>query len=135
MPADYNGYWAMVSNESFEDYMKALDINVAIRKIANLLKIDKEITQTGDRMVIRTISTFRNYIMDFTIGQEFEEDLRGLDDRKCMTTVSWEGDRLVCVQRGEKQNRGWTHWIEGDHLHLEIRVEGVKCKQIFKKTK
>ena len=34
------------------------------------------------------------------------------------TTVTRDGDKLVCVQKGEKANRGWTHWIEGDLLYL-----------------
>lgn len=37
------------------------------------------------------------------------------------TTVSWEGDQLVCEQLGEKRNRGWRHWLEGDQLHLVRR--------------
>ncbi|NP_036865.1 retinol-binding protein 1 [Rattus norvegicus] len=134
MPVDFNGYWKMLSNENFEEYLRALDVNVALRKIANLLKPDKEIVQDGDHMIIRTLSTFRNYIMDFQVGKEFEEDLTGIDDRKCMTTVSWDGDKLQCVQKGEKEGRGWTQWIEGDELHLEMRAEGVTCKQVFKKV-
>ncbi|XP_012617745.2 LOW QUALITY PROTEIN: retinol-binding protein 1 [Microcebus murinus] len=134
MPVDFTGYWKMLANENFEEYLRALDVNVALRKIANLLKPDKEILQDGDHMIIRTLSTFRNYIMDFQVGQEFEEDLTGIDDRKCMTTVSWDGDKLQCVQKGEKEGRGWTQWIEGDELHLEMRVQGVVCKQVFKKV-
>ncbi|MXQ82358.1 hypothetical protein E5288_WYG010986 [Bos mutus] len=118
MPVDFTGYWKMLANENFEEYLRALDVNVALRKIANLLKPDKEIVQEGDHMIIRTLSTFRNYIMDFQVGKEFEEDLTGIDDRKCMTTVSWDGDKLECVQKGEKEGRGWTQWIEGDELHL-----------------
>lgn len=38
------------------------------------------------------------------------------------TTVSWEGDKLKCVQLGEKADRGWTHWLEGDKLHL-VRIK------------
>lgn len=34
------------------------------------------------------------------------------------TLVSWVGDTLVCTQNGEKDKRGWKHWIEGDKLHL-----------------
>uniref|UniRef100_A0A8B9YQQ1 Uncharacterized protein n=1 Tax=Bos mutus grunniens TaxID=30521 RepID=A0A8B9YQQ1_BOSMU len=68
----------------------ALDVNVALHKIANLLKPDKEIVQEGDHMIIRMLSTFRNYIVNFQVGKEFEEDLTGIDDRKCMTTwVRW----------------------------------------------
>ncbi|XP_046509228.1 retinol-binding protein 1 isoform X2 [Equus asinus] len=116
MPVDFTGYWKMLANENFEEYLRALDVNVALRKIANLLKPDKEIVQDGDHMIIRTLSTFRNYIMDF------------------QTTVSWDGDKLECVQKGEKEGRGWTQWIEGDELHLEMRVQGVVCKQVFKKV-
>ncbi|XP_075402954.1 retinol-binding protein 1 isoform X2 [Tenrec ecaudatus] len=134
MPVDFTGYWKMLSNENFEEYLRALDVNVALRKIANLLKPDKEIVQDGDHMIIRTLSTFRNYIMDFHVGKEFEEDLTGIDDRKCMTTVSWAGDKLECVQQGEKEGRGWTQWIEGDELHLEMRAQGVVCKQVFRKV-
>uniref|UniRef100_A0A3P9PG94 Cellular retinoic acid-binding protein 1 n=1 Tax=Poecilia reticulata TaxID=8081 RepID=A0A3P9PG94_POERE len=171
MPVDMNGYWKMVSNDNFEDYMKALgeftsgqpysdltkkviklyifikknsanvlqlyivaDVNVAIRKIALLLKPDKDIVQDGDHLTIKTLSTFKNYNMDFHVGKEFEEDLTGVDDRKCMTTVTWEGDKLVCVQKGEIEGRGWTQWVEGDQLHLELRAGGAVCKQVFKKT-
>ncbi|XP_057595714.1 LOW QUALITY PROTEIN: retinol-binding protein 1 [Hippopotamus amphibius kiboko] len=122
MPVDFTGYWKMLANENFEEYLRALDVNVALRKIANLLKPDKEIVQNGNHMIIRTLSTFRNYIMDFQVGEEFEEDLTGIDDRKCMTTVSWDGDKLECVQKGEKEGRGWTQWIEGDELHLSLVV-------------
>lgn len=41
------------------------------------------------------------------------------------TKVTWDGDKLVCVQKGEKENRGWKHWIEGDLLHL-VRDSGLR---------
>ncbi|XP_041848234.1 uncharacterized protein nmnat3 [Melanotaenia boesemani] len=118
MPVNLTGYWKMISNDNFEEYLKALDVNIAIRKIATLLKPDKDIVHDGDHIIIKTLSTFKNYNMDFYAGKEFEEDLSGVDDRKCMTTITWEGDKLVCVQKGEIEGRGWTHWVEGDELHL-----------------
>ncbi|KAG8135943.1 hypothetical protein E2320_008913, partial [Naja naja] len=84
MPADFNGYWKMLRNENFEEYLKALDVNIAVRKIASRLKPDKEIIQDGNHMIIKTLSSFKNYIMDFEIGTEFEEDLTGVDGRTCM---------------------------------------------------
>ncbi|XP_048018817.1 retinol-binding protein 1 isoform X1 [Megalobrama amblycephala] len=132
-PVDMNGYWKMTSNENFDEYMEALDVNLVIRKIASYLVFDKEIVQNGDHFNIKTLTTFRNYHMEFDVGKEFEEDLIGVDDRKCMTTVNWEGDKLVCVQKGEKEGRGWTQWVKGDELHVEMRVCGVVCKQVFKK--
>lgn len=37
----------------------------------------------------------------------------------------------MCVQKGEKENRGWTHWIEGDMLHLVRDGESRRVAHIF----
>lgn len=34
-------------------------------------------------MVIRTITSLRDYVMDFDVGVQFEEDLGPVDGRKC----------------------------------------------------
>ncbi|XP_056613113.1 retinol-binding protein 2a [Triplophysa dalaica] len=133
MPADHSGTWEMVSNDKFDDVMKAMDIDFATRKIAMHLKQTKVIVQNGDRFETKTLSTFRNYEVNFTIGEEFEEHTKGLDNRVVKTLVTWDGDKMVCVQKGEKQNRGWNQWVEGDQLHLEIFCEDKVCHQVFKK--
>ncbi|XP_067897520.1 retinol-binding protein 2-like [Heterodontus francisci] len=133
MPVDYNGTWEMIENKNFDDYMKALDIDFATRKIAIHLKQTKEFKQEGDKFITKTLSTFRNYNLDYTVGEEFEEHTKGLDNRIVKTLVQWDGDKLVCVQKGEKPNRGWKHWIEGDKLHLELTCNDQVCHQVFQK--
>ncbi|KAG7479702.1 retinol-binding protein 2 [Solea senegalensis] len=110
------------------------DIDFATRKIAVHLHQTKIIVQDGDKFETKTLSTFRNYEVNFTVGQEFEEHAKALDGRKVMTLVNWDGDKLVCVQRGEKENRGWKQWIEGDMLHLELTALDKVCHQVFKKA-
>ncbi len=54
-----------------------------------LLKPTKDITHepaTG-AMKIRTLTTFKNFNMDFTIGTEFTEDLGPVDGRTCQVCV------------------------------------------------
>ncbi|XP_003966338.1 retinol-binding protein 1-like [Takifugu rubripes] len=133
---DYSGTYHMVEQHNMDAYLEGLDISFPLRKIVCLLKPTKEIAHdpASGAMKIRTSTTFRNFDMDFSIGEEFTEDLGPVDGRTCQTTVSWDGDSLVCVQQGEKEGRGWTHWLEGDKLHLEMRVQGVVAKQVFKKA-
>lgn len=50
------------------------------------------------------------------------------------TTVSWDRDSLVCVQKGDKEGRGWTHWLEGDKLHL-VRIYNWSEKKGEKEAK
>lgn len=57
------------------------DIDFATRKIAKHLKQTKEIIQNGDDFKTKTLSTFRNYELNYTVGKEFEEHTKGLDNR------------------------------------------------------
>ncbi|XP_061545067.1 retinoid-binding protein 7 [Phycodurus eques] len=134
MAVNYTGTWDMVSNVNFEGYMIALGIDFATRKVAAMLKPQKVIKQDGDQFSIRTLTTFRNYEIAFKVGEEFKEDNRSMDNRICQSMVNWENDKLVCVQRGGKRNRGWTHWIQGNELHLELTCEDQVCKQVYKRT-
>uniref|UniRef100_A0A8C9FHF4 Retinol binding protein 2 n=1 Tax=Pavo cristatus TaxID=9049 RepID=A0A8C9FHF4_PAVCR len=104
-------------------------IDFATRKVAKHLKQTKEIIQDGDNFKTKTLSTLRNYELNYTVGVEFEEHTKGLDNRVVKTLVTWDGDKLVCVQKGEKKNRGWKHWIEGDQLHLEHSLEYGKITE------
>ncbi|MEJ1272458.1 retinol binding protein 7 cellular [Cricetulus griseus] len=95
MPADLSGTWNLLSSDNFEGYMLALGIDFATRKIAKLLKPQKVIEQNGDSFTIHTYSSLRNYLVIFKVGEEFEEDNKGLDNRKCMEMFC-EGQ--VCKQ-------------------------------------
>ncbi|MBN3291040.1 RET2 protein, partial [Polypterus senegalus] len=110
-----------------------LDIDFATRKIALHLNQTKVFSQNGDKFETKTLSTFRNYELNFTVGVEFEEHTKGLDNRKVQTLVTWDGDKLICVQKGEKKNRGWKHWIEGDKLHLVSwpNIEGLQTHLLY----
>nr|XP_020453778.1 retinoid-binding protein 7-like [Monopterus albus] len=134
MPVDFSGTWDIVSNVNFEGFMVALGIDFATRKIASVLKPQKVIEQNGNCFTIKTFTTFKNYELSFKIGEEFKEVTKGLDNRTCQSVVNWESDKLVCVQKGLKKNRGWIHWIQDNELHLELTCEDQVCKQIFKRT-
>ncbi|KAM7404561.1 hypothetical protein PAMP_011898 [Pampus punctatissimus] len=134
MPASLCGTWDLISNVNLEGYMIALGVSPALQKIALKLKLKKVIEQQGDNYIIKTSSTFRNYNISFRVGQVFEEFTKGLDNRHVKSLVTWQGNKLVCEQIGEKKIRGWAHWIEDDKLHLELYCEGQVCKQVFKKN-
>ena len=101
---------------------------MAIRKIATLLKPDKDITQDGDHITIKTLSTFKNYNMDFTVGQEFEEDLSGVDDRKCMVSV------CACVVVCGSCDDNWGLFCETNNRHHGNSVAYIinfLCEKVY----
>ncbi|KAM4871501.1 LOW QUALITY PROTEIN: retinoid-binding protein 7 [Thomomys bottae] len=133
MPTDLSGTWNLLSSDNFEGYT-ALGIDFATHTIAKLLKPQKVNEQNGASFTIYTYSSLRDYFVQCKVGEEFEEDNKGLDNRKCKSLVTWDNETLACVQKGEKKNRGCHHWIEGERLHLEMFCAGQVCKQTFQRA-
>lgn len=53
----------------------------ATRQVGNVTKPTVIISQEGDKVVIRTQSTFKNTEISFKLGEEFDEATA--DDRNC----------------------------------------------------
>ncbi|XP_066547156.1 retinoid-binding protein 7 isoform X1 [Amia ocellicauda] len=119
MAVNYTGTWDMDSNVNFQGYMMALGIDFATRKIAGTLKPQKVIEQNGDVFTIKTLSSLRNYSSSFVVGEEFEEDTKGLDNRKCKSALSlWCPGTMGswCVFRRERRR------IEVGHIGSKATI-------------
>uniref|UniRef100_H2SEW6 Cellular retinoic acid-binding protein 1 n=1 Tax=Takifugu rubripes TaxID=31033 RepID=H2SEW6_TAKRU len=73
--------WKLVESENFDDYMKALGVGFATRQVGNVTKPTVIISLEGDKVVVRTQSTFKNTEISFKLGEEFDETTA--DDRNC----------------------------------------------------
>ncbi|XP_053355167.1 retinol-binding protein 2-like isoform X2 [Clarias gariepinus] len=115
MAVDFSGTWVMETNDNFEEYMKILNIDLVTRKIAVHLSQNKVIIQDGDKLTIKTLSTFRNYEVHLTIGEEFDEYTKGLDNRMLKNRL-WSPGRAThwCAHKREKRPTvdGSTGWRE-----------------------
>ncbi|XP_027624260.1 myelin P2 protein [Tupaia chinensis] len=97
MSNKFVGTWKLASSERFDDYMKALGVGLATRKLGNLAKPNVIISKKGDIITIRTESTFKNTEISFKLGQEFEETTA--DNRKAKSIVTLERGTLKQVQK------------------------------------
>ncbi|MEE6485164.1 hypothetical protein FKM82_014188 [Ascaphus truei] len=116
----------MISNENFESYMQRLDIDFATRKIAKLLKPQKIIDQKGDAFTVRTLSSLRNYLIEFTVGQEFDEDTKGLDNRKCKMAQKDYRCRVPFRSVGRRRVRPPVQLTSGLQPHRNREKCGTK---------
>ncbi|NWZ58614.1 RABP2 protein, partial [Haliaeetus albicilla] len=80
---NFSGNWKMKSSENFEELLKALGVNMMLRKIAVAAasKPAVEIKQDGETFYIKTSTTVRTTEISFRIGEEFEEQT--VDGRPC----------------------------------------------------
>ncbi|XP_049661120.1 cellular retinoic acid-binding protein 2 [Buteo buteo] len=135
---NFSGNWKMKSSENFEELLKALGVNMMLRKIAVAAasKPAVEIKQDGETFYIKTSTTVRTTEISFRIGEEFEEQT--VDGRPCKSLARWESEnknKMVCEQRllkGEGPKTGWSREMTNDgELILTMTADDVVCTRVY----
>ncbi|XP_023447664.1 fatty acid-binding protein, brain isoform X3 [Dasypus novemcinctus] len=102
--------WKLTDSQNFDEYMKALGVGFATRQVGNVTKPTVIISQEGDKVVIRTQSTFKNTEISFHLGEEFDETTA--DDRNCKSVISLDGDKLIHVQKWDGKETNFVREIK-----------------------
>lgn len=90
------GKWEQKEAENFDEYLKAMDVNIALRKIAGATKSTMEFTEKDGEWTIQTKNAVRNIEVKFKCGVPFEEkDLAG---RMGTSVFKLDGDKLIKEQ-------------------------------------
>ncbi|KAK0145596.1 Cellular retinoic acid-binding protein 2 [Merluccius polli] len=136
---DFSGKWKMKTSEHFEDLLKALGVNVLVRKIAVAAASSPsvEISQEGESLHIQTSTSVRTTQVSFTVGQSFNETT--VDGRPCTSFPKWESDnKISCeqtLQKGEGPKTAWTRELTGPgELILTMRAGDVVCTRVYERA-
>ncbi|TKC50281.1 hypothetical protein EI555_003830 [Monodon monoceros] len=111
--------WKLTDSQNFDEYMKALGVGFATRQVGNVTKPTVIISQEGEKVVIRTQSTFKNTEISFHLGEEFDETTP--DDRSCKSVVSLDGDKLVHVQKWDGKETNFVREIKNGKMVMVSR--------------
>jgi hypothetical protein len=76
-------------------------VGLVIRKMGNAVCPVIELTKNGDEYTLTSQSTFKNTSITFKLGEEFQEETP--DGRLVKTTITQDNNKLVQVQKGEKE--------------------------------
>ncbi|XP_054620355.1 cellular retinoic acid-binding protein 2b [Dunckerocampus dactyliophorus] len=135
---DFSGKWKMKSSENFEELLKALGVNVFVRKIAVAAASSPavEITQQGASLSIKTSTSIRTTHVSFTVGHSFNETT--VDGCPCTSFPTWESERKIsCVQtlqKGEGPKTAWTRELTNDgELILTMTAGDVICTRVYER--
>ncbi|XP_004842061.1 myelin P2 protein [Heterocephalus glaber] len=132
MSNKFLGTWKLVSSEHFDEYMKALGVGLATRKLGNLTKPTVIISKKGDYLTIRTESTFKSTEISFKLGQEFEETTA--DNRKTKTLVTLEKGSLNQVQKWDGKETMIKRKLVDGKMIMECMMNGIICTRIYEKV-
>ncbi|GAB5571859.1 fatty acid-binding protein, brain [Panthera pardus] len=124
--------WKLTDSQNFDEYMKALGVGFATRQVGNVTKPTVIVSQEGDKVVIRTQSTFKNTEISFHLGEEFDETTA--DDRNCKSVVSLDGDKLVHVQKWDGKETNFVREIKDGKMVMTLTFGDVVAVRHYEKA-
>lgn len=93
-------------------------VGFATRQVGNVTKPTVIISQEGDKVVIRTQSTFKNTEISFKLGEEFDETTA--DDRNCKVSWTQSFSKSSCLHSVEEENKDCGRRSKSSIFHAFI---------------
>eukprot|EP00066_Takifugu_rubripes_P005069 XP_003968881.1 PREDICTED: fatty acid-binding protein, heart [Takifugu rubripes] len=132
MAEAFVGTWNLISSEKFDDYMKELGVGVALRKIGGMAKPSTIISIDGDKVVLKTSSTFKNTEISFKLGEEFDESTA--DGRNVKSTVNIVDGKMVHAQKWDDKETTLVREVNDKSLTLTLTLGKVVCTRHYEKA-
>ncbi|XP_003968881.2 fatty acid-binding protein, heart [Takifugu rubripes] len=132
MAEAFVGTWNLISSEKFDDYMKELGVGVALRKMGGLAKPSTIISIDGDKVVLKTSSTFKNTEISFKLGEEFDESTA--DGRNVKSTVNIVDGKMVHAQKWDDKETTLVREVNDKSLTLTLTLGKVVCTRHYEKA-
>merc|ERR1711970_423017 len=129
------GNYTQISNEGYEDFLKALGVSFLLRKAAMASTPVMTITEAGGNWTMITKTSMKSIELKFRLGEEVEEDTT--DGRHCKTTVTLEGNKMTTTQKATKKGEKDVVVVRefvGDTITYTATCEGVSSVQKYKRN-
>ncbi|XP_073992569.1 fatty acid binding protein [Rhodnius prolixus] len=122
--------YKLSQSENFDDYMKALGVGLVTRKMGNAVSPVIELLEENGEYTLKSSSTFKNTVIKFKLGEEFDQETP--DGRKVKSTITLENDnKLVEVQKGEKETT-LVREFSKDEVKMTLTIDDIVCTRIYK---
>ncbi|XP_066228528.1 fatty acid-binding protein 9-like [Saccopteryx leptura] len=132
MMEPFLGTWKLESSENFEEYLGQLGVPVAFRHLAALEKPTIHISAHGNKVIIKTESSFKNFEISFKLGEEFNETTA--DNRRVKSIITLDGDSLVHVQKWLGKETTIKRQIVNRKMVAKYTMNNIVSTRIYKKV-
>ncbi|NXB16799.1 FABPH protein, partial [Rhagologus leucostigma] len=107
-------------------------VGFATRQVAAFTKPTTIIELDGDKLTVKTQSTFKNTEITFKLGEEFDETTA--DDRNVKSVVTLDGGKLVHVQKWDGKETTLVRELKDGKLILTLTMGNVVCTRTYEKA-
>uniref|UniRef100_A0A3B1JE89 Fatty acid binding protein 7, brain, b n=1 Tax=Astyanax mexicanus TaxID=7994 RepID=A0A3B1JE89_ASTMX len=115
--------WKLVGSENFHEYLTAVGLDEEMVQVGNVLKPKVTISQEGDKVVLKTVTSVSSKEISGKLDEEFDDTT--LDERICKSVLYLDGDKLVYVQKWDDKQSTATREVKGDQMITTLELNGV----------
>merc|ERR1712168_1358906 len=130
----FTGKFTRTSADNYDEFLKALNVGFLLRKASSASTPVMEISESDGNWVMKTSTSMKSMELKFKLGVPFDEETT--DGRKCETTVTMEGNKLITNQKalknGQKDVKAVREFFD-DKLVMTMTCEGVESTQVYKR--
>ncbi|XP_051892160.1 fatty acid-binding protein, brain-like [Pristis pectinata] len=125
------GTWRLVDSENYDSYMRELGMNFATRQLGNVTKPTTVIKVDGDQVTLQSFSTYRSTEITFILDKPFDEHTT--DNRNCKTVVTFEGEKLIQIQKWDGKQTTLVREIRDGKLILTLTLNDVVSVRTYER--
>ncbi|XP_057664011.1 fatty acid-binding protein, adipocyte isoform X1 [Diorhabda carinulata] len=123
--------YKLQQSENFDEYMKELGVGLVTRKMGGAVSPVVDLVKEGDQYVLSSNSTFKNVVLKFTPGVEFDQETP--DGRKVKSTITIDGNTLHEVQKDPNgKDTTIDRTFTADEIKMVMSVNNVTATRIYK---
>jgi len=124
------GTYEFVSQDNFENYLKAAGVGMLTRKVILKTSPTMKIEINGKDVTTTTITSIKTIVIKFTLGEEYEADPGTGMPAKYVSTV--EGDVLYSREVANPDSLA-TRTFTDDGMEYKTVTKGVTATRYFKR--
>ncbi|CAF2702427.1 unnamed protein product [Rotaria sp. Silwood2] len=132
------GTWDYINGENFDEYLKEMGISWVVRQAAKAVKTEKMIISVNDngRWTLKSESTFKNTIYEFTPGIEFNETRADGAEVKSIITFDNNTGRWIheAIDKQGKKVHIERYVDDKDQQQVELTCGNVKARRWYKRV-
>ncbi|CAF4128271.1 unnamed protein product [Adineta steineri] len=132
----FRGAWGFVNSENFDECLREMGISWIVRQAAKAVTKEKMTISTDDngKWTVKSESTFKTTVYEFTLGVEFDEVRADGAEVKSTITYDNETDRWI-HDAIDKQGRKvhLERYIDDEgQQQVEFTCDNVKARRWYK---
>lgn len=134
------GQYQNTKTENLDPYMRALGVNMILRKIGNSSSPQLLVEHLeGNHYKICEWTTLKTHTWDFTLGVEFKD--KTVDGRHVLTTIDIVGETLVHTEKPADGKGKTPHYtwelLPDNNVKITYRItdEDVESTRIYQRVK